>query len=103
MSKMVSARVPDAVYDQASAQLASMGASTSELINAAYEYLLHEHDLPRPQQKNANTERRLSPAQANKLKELFAACTLDIDIPSDVSYDKQAIRESREAKHEALA
>jgi len=40
MSKMISARIPDALYSQASIQLASLGASTSDLVNAAFEYVL---------------------------------------------------------------
>ena len=46
MSKMISARIPDALYSQASIQLASLGASTSDLVNAAFEYVLEEHALP---------------------------------------------------------
>ena len=46
MSKMISARIPDALYSQASIQLASLEASTSDLVNAAFEYVLEEHALP---------------------------------------------------------
>ncbi len=33
MSKMVSARIPDALFDQGSAQLEDLGVTPSELIN----------------------------------------------------------------------
>lgn len=102
MSKMVSARVPDALYEQGALQLSTLGSSTSELINAAFEYLLQEHRLPTPPHSVISSKRRLPPEQAQRLKELLDACTLDVDVPSDIAYDKQAIREARSAKYETL-
>mgnify|MGYP001092759146 CR=1 FL=1 len=46
MSKMVSARIPDALFDQGSAQLEDLGVTPSELIKAAYEYVVKERALP---------------------------------------------------------
>lgn len=106
MSKMVSARVPDAIYDQVSAQLAELGSSPSELVNSAFEYVLQEKKLPAaPKAAPKKKVRKLSQEQTERLRRFFAACTLDPPgkIPSDVAYDKKAIAEARRAKYEALA
>lgn len=103
MSKMISARVPDALYEQGSIQLEELGASTSELVHAAFEYLLQEHQLPTPTKKTAEKKRVLAKDAKERLKKLFAACTLNATVPSDIASDKRLAREARGAKHEALA
>lgn len=104
MSRMVSARVPDAIYDQASIQLDEMGSSPSELINAAFEYLLREKSLPESAERaDAGKRRVLTKGREATLRHAFGACRLKIDIPSDVSYDKRVVSEARSSKHAALA
>lgn len=102
MSKMVSARVPDALFDQGSIQLEKLGATTSDLIKAAFEYVLREHALPLDP-KPSSPKRRLTKAQATALRDSLAACSLHLDIPSDVAHDKRIAREARIERHEALA
>lgn len=104
MSKMVSARIPDATFEQASMQLESIDASMTDLINAAFEYLLQEHRLPLTERTSSgSTVRKMSKAQAAEFKSMLDACTMKMDIPSDVAFDKQIILEAKQAKHEALA
>lgn len=104
MSKMVSARIPDALYSQASIQLASLGASTSDLVNAAFEYVLEEHALPTAHpSKNKQKKRALSKDQKQLIKNMFKNCMLDLDIPDDVKADKRYVQTVRANKYEDIA
>ena len=49
MHAMVTARVPVEIRDQVNAQLRSIGSSPTELVNAAYDYVLRTGQLPDPQ------------------------------------------------------
>lgn len=103
MSKMVSARIPSALYEQASSQLADMGSSPTALVKAACEYLLEEHELPTPAKRMAaGTKRNLSAQQRKQLRQKLDACTLHPSIPVDLPYDKQTIADAKSAKHAAL-
>ena len=103
MSKMISARVPDAVYEQALSQLDRLGANPSDLVNAAFEYLVEERALPKPSTAKAVKTRALSREQRHKLSSFFRSCTIEVAMPTDVSYDKRVIAEAKGAKYEALA
>lgn len=46
MDPVVTARVPAEIRDQGNAILRQLGATPTELVNAAYEFLLHEKRLP---------------------------------------------------------
>ena len=103
MSKMVSARMPSALYEQASSQLADMGSNPTVLVKAAFEYLLEEHELPTPAKCiAAGTKRSLSAQQRKQLCQKLDACTLHLSIPVDLPYDKQTIADAKSAKHAAL-
>lgn len=103
MSKMVSARIPDAVYEQVNNQLKKLGATTTDLVNSAFEFVLQEHALPIPQkQKAAKHERRLTEEQAASLRDFFDNCCLNIEISSDIADDKKALRQAKIDKYEAL-
>ena len=104
ITKMVSARVPGAVYDQASVLLSELGASTSELINAAFNYLLREKKLPENTAKEStSTVRKLTKEQVAELQQkLDACCISSASIPLDVDYIKKVAQEARIAKYEAL-
>ena len=49
MSTVVTARVPEGVRARGVDILHEIGSSTSELINAAFEYVIKERKLPKPQ------------------------------------------------------
>lgn len=104
MSKMVSARIPDALYDQGCVQLEQLGATQTQLVRAAFDYLLCNRSLPPTSgAAQGKKKRALSKEQRDSLASRLAACRLDIRIPSDVAYDKEVIHKAREAKHEALS
>lgn len=46
---LVSARVPAAKKEAAASMLKELGATTSELINTAFDYVIERKSLPRPQ------------------------------------------------------
>ncbi len=102
MSKMVSARIPDALFDQGNFQLEKLGATTSDLIKSAFEYVLKEHALPSSPEPRSS-KRQLTKTQTESLRDSLAACSLHLDIPADISYDKRIAREARIERHEALA
>ena len=94
MSKMVSARIPDALFDQGCARLEELGATQTQLVKAAFDYLLEERSI---------TRRRLTKEQKRALAAKLASCQLDIDIPTDVAYAKKAAHQMREAKYEVVS
>ena len=47
ISTLVSARVPQAKKDAATGILSSLGATVSDLINAAFDYVIAHHEIPR--------------------------------------------------------
>ena len=104
MSKMVSARIPDALFAQGCAQLEELGASQTQLIRAAFDYLLKERALPSSSSREEGTTRRaLSPEQRRSLERKLASCRLGVSIPSEVAYDKEMAHRGREAKYEAVS
>lgn len=104
MSKMVSARVPNALYEQASLLMESLGFTTSELVNAAFEYVLKERSLPHASAPSKKIKKRsLSNKQKNELAEFFDRCTIANDMPFDEFDYKKILREGKIDDYEALA
>lgn len=102
MAKMVTARVPDALFEQASIQLEKIGATTSELVNAAFEYVLQNKSLPKISSTD-DKDRHLSKEKQEELAHIFKACSLNLDLPTDLAYDKRIIQEERVKRYETLA
>ncbi|MFR0868674.1 MAG: hypothetical protein ACLSGS_06500 [Adlercreutzia sp.] len=102
MSKMVSARIPDALFDQGCARLEELGATQTQLVKAAFDYLLEERS-PRRLLACAGDYRRRLAEQRQVLAAKLASCQLDIDIPTDVAYAKETAHQMREAKYEAVS
>ena len=59
MNPVVTARVPEGVRARGVDVLREIGSSTSELINAAFEYVIKERELPKPR---ARQEDALQPS-----------------------------------------
>lgn len=80
MDATVSARVPVEIKKQADKKLRQMGSSTTELINAAYCYLIAENDLPRPQVRKTDDDGGddLSPEQRDRLRDFLAQTTFHV-------------------------
>ena len=64
---MVTARVPVEVKDRVNAMLREMGSSPTELVNAAYDYVMKRGELPDVQGEDPLVI-RLTPAQVEELR-----------------------------------
>ena len=104
MSKMVSARIPDAMYEQANHCLQELKSSPSELIKAAFDYLIEHQTLPPVQNFNdAKQNRELDYETREHLKQAFRSCTLGVNYSNDINQEKEEIRSAKVSKYEALA
>ena len=54
MNPVVTARVPEGVRARGIDVLREIGSSTSELVNAAFDYVIKERELPRPKPTQGN-------------------------------------------------
>ncbi|WP_165246658.1 hypothetical protein [Adlercreutzia sp. ZJ141] len=71
MDAIVSARVPVAVKERGNATLKELGSTPSQLINAAYEFVLAERQLPKarePLRAAGAQKRALTPQQVKKIR-----------------------------------
>ena len=94
---LVSARITEAKKSAAKDILSSMGATTSDLINTAFDYLLETKELPRT--KNADRPTRAA------FEQFVAESTLPIEWGPDApdgDYRKLLRQEKRNA-YESLA
>lgn len=89
MNTMVSARVPMELRDQVNEQLKRIGATPTDLINRAYEFVLANKALPDARAGLASGKRTLSPAQRAELAQSIERTTLPLfgGIDASVSYD----------------
>ena len=68
MHAMVTARVPQEIRDQVNAKLKAIGSSPTELVNAAYDYVLQAGRLPDVNNDEAPLCITLTEAQENELR-----------------------------------
>lgn len=103
MDAIVSARIPVAVKERGNAALRELGATPSQLINAAYEYVLAERKLPRvhdPLVKNA-CNRTLTPQQCEKIRASLAA--MYVGPSADNRSFREQLAEARDERYAHLA
>lgn len=100
MDAIVTARVPVAVKERANDILAEIGSTQSQLVNAAYDFLLTEHKLPAPNATKAQHAKKRKPtkAQMNKVDEALAGMFVG-PIDSEIAFSEQlsAARDERYA------
>ena len=98
-STLVSARMPQAKKDSATEILRSMGSSTSELINSAFDYLIDTRELPRASSASSGALR-----DAEGFRRFVSASTFDVDwgADCDMSY-KDIMARERLGDYESLA
>lgn len=116
MADIVTARVPSEIRRQGNEALKALGATPTQLINAAYEYVIEHGSLPSQRRSREVSEqhagsssdgvvrRVLGADAARELGELIAESTFDIpeSFWGGRSY-KEMIAEGRRADYEALA
>ena len=105
----VSARVPDEVRRQAVARLRARGATVSDLVNAAFDYIIQTGELPgdapgSEAPHRGRGPRALDPAQAAGLRESLAATTFPGATPAATGGTyKEFLAEGRRRDYEALS
>ena len=112
MSELVSARVPAEIRHQGNRLLKEIGSNPTELVNAAYRYLIDVGRLPQREQPPVSdpadhgqpTIRQLNPDAARALVASIERTTLSIPASNweDKSY-KDVIAQGRLADYEALS
>ena len=103
MDAMVSGRIPIEMKERGSALLSEIGATQTELIKSAYEYLIAEGKLPTPSATLAGPA-ALTKRDINALEQFINETTLAVDPSFWDGFDlKEALAEGRRADYEALA
>lgn len=108
MSEIVTARVPAEIRRQGNSILEELGSTPTELVRAAYEYVIATGELPDASQGQANStpDGQLSKEERRELLASLAETTFDV--PQTAWGDacdlyKDEIAEGRRADYEALA
>ncbi len=96
MHAMVTARVPVEIRDQVNAQLRDIGSSPTELVNAAYDYVLKTGELPDVNRGDAPLRITLTDAQANELR--FRLRHATCPVPGSFWEDQAALRRAEERR-----
>ncbi len=103
MNSIVTARVPAGIKEQGRMALEKIGSNPTELINAAYEYVLAKGELPsleNPLTANGHEKRTLTVGQKRELRDRLQKTTFAI--PSSYwegKTDEQLLTEALEAKY----
>ena len=101
MSRMATARIPDEIYDQGTQRLEELGIGTTDLVRAAFNYLLATGELPNPPVKQKSV-RKMTVQHKKELAAKMAASRLTITLPSNWDYKKE-LEKGKWADYEALA
>lgn len=112
MDSIVTARIPVEVKNQVSEVLESLGSNTTQLINAAFEYVLVTGKLPDAREESSleSSSKGVSRQLSEKDKEELASLFGKISVPAPASFwndlgdstYKEAISEWRSNDYEAL-
>ena len=112
MDSIVTARIPVEVKNQVSEVLESLGSNTTQLINAAFEYVLVTGKLPDAREESSleSSSKGVSRQLSEKDKEELASLFGKISVPAPASFwndlgdstYKEAISEWRSSDYEAF-
>ena len=104
MDAFVSARVPVEIKDKVAKRLRGIGATQTDLVNAAFAYVLDTGELPRARKDTPTGARSLSVEQAQTVKRWLAETTYPVPESAweGKSY-KEILDEGRQADYEALS
>lgn len=103
MMATVTARVPAEIRRQGNAVLEQLNATPTELIRAAYEYVLATGQMPVAKDGTGRDASELPDEKQRKLAEMIAETTFDVS-PSLLDFDsyKQIRAQGLAEKYEAL-
>ena len=96
-SILVNARIPIAKKEAATAMLNAQGITTTELINAAYDFLIEHEELPTAKSNKKRT--------INSFSSFVDESTLDVNwsCQEEFAVYKELIRKGKRADYERLA
>ena len=103
MYAIVTARVPVEVKEQGNSILKSIGSSPTQLINAAYDYLLAERKLPEPKadaRVAKSIKRTLTPEQNERISSALSSMRLG---PMEYEDFEAALNEARDERYAHIA
>lgn len=104
MDAIVSARVPIALKERGNDVLREIGATPTQLINAAYEFILSERELPKTHrhfEDIKDKKRELTPQQREKIQ--LALQTMYVGPVPDGTPFKEQLNNARDERYADLA
>lgn len=103
MDAIVTARVPAEIKEQGGEILREIGATPTQLVNAAYAYLLAEHRLPRGEGAKgpAPGHRALTPAQRERIRSSLAVMRVSAADPDDHRTFEEQLNDARSERYAA--
>ena len=93
MSTMVSARIPNDVYDRGIKNLKRMDSNVTDLVRAAFEYVSQTEKLPG--QDDAVPKqgiRKLTKKQMQEFGSMFGNAESEIDLPDNFDYKREMLQ-----------
>lgn len=103
MDSIVTARIPAGIKEQGKDILQKIGATPTDLVNAAYRYVLQEGKLPQVDSKpftQGDKPRKLSATQKKKLKQRLAHTTFSVPASFwDGSTDQELLEQALGEKY----
>lgn len=88
MDPIVTARVPAGIRDRGTSILHEIGSNTTELINAAFNYVIQTKELPKPMKQidSADDKRKLSESQRDDLESFMRA----VNVHTPANWEKES-------------
>lgn len=104
MNPVVTARVPEGVRSRGIDVLREIGSSTSELVNAAFEYVIKERRLPKPDAHAAGTTARRKPSesQLEQLNSFMDGIRISVPESWDNTPFEELLDEAMEDQHASI-
>ena len=102
MDSIVTARVPSGIKEQGADVLKSIGHTPTELINAAYKYVIEKRELPTVNAEplaDPDIKRRLTKKQASSIRKQIEATTFEIPDSFWMKSDDELLTEALEGKY----
>ena len=100
---MVSARIPTDVYERGMKNLKNIDSSVTDLVRAAFEYVISSKELPSENSKLIEPgKKQLSGTQAIEFNEMFFCEPDSLELPADFDF-KRELSNDLKSDYEALS
>ena len=103
MSTMVSARIPNDVYERGVKRLKHIDSNVTDLVKSAFEYVIVSEKLPTEDRSSISPgKKKLTGKKAVEFNEMFAGGLSSINLPENFDYKEDLSSEMRR-DYEALS